>query len=138
MPDDLPVILFASAAELEAWLEAEHGQSDGIWLKIAKKDSGVESVSYAEAVELGLCFGWIDGQARRFDDRHYLQRFTPRRAAEQVVAPQPRAGRGADRRRPDAARPGSPRSRRPGPTGAGTRPMSLRARPRSRPTSSAS
>jgi uncharacterized protein YdeI (YjbR/CyaY-like superfamily) len=80
MSDDLPVILFASAAELEAWLEVEHAESEGLWLKIARKDSGVESVSYAEAVELGLCFGWIDGQARRFDDRHYLQRYTPRRA----------------------------------------------------------
>ncbi len=79
MPDDLPIILFPSAADLEAWLEAEHDGSEGIWLKLAKKDSGVESVSYAEAVELGLCFGWIDGQARRFDDRHYLQRYTPRR-----------------------------------------------------------
>ena len=79
MPDDLPIILFASAAELEAWLEAEHAESEGIWLKIAKKGSGVGSVSYAEAVELGLCFGWIDGQGKRFDDRHYLQRFTPRR-----------------------------------------------------------
>ena len=79
MPDDLPIILFASGAELEAWLEAEHAESEGIWLKIAKKGSGVGSVSYAEAVELGLCFGWIDGQGKRFDDRHYLQRFTPRR-----------------------------------------------------------
>ena len=79
VPDDLPVILFPSAAELEAWLETEHAESDGIWLKIAKKGSDVKSVSYADAVELGLCFGWIDGQARRFDDHHYLQRFTPRR-----------------------------------------------------------
>ena len=76
---ELPVILFASAAELEAWLEEVHGNSDGVWLKFAKKGSGVESVSYDEAVEVGLCFGWIDGQARRFDERHYLQRFTPRR-----------------------------------------------------------
>jgi uncharacterized protein YdeI (YjbR/CyaY-like superfamily) len=76
---ELPVILFASASELEAWLEQEHGSTEGIWLKFAKKDSGLESVSYAEAVELSLCFGWIDGQARRFDELHYLQRFTPRR-----------------------------------------------------------
>jgi uncharacterized protein YdeI (YjbR/CyaY-like superfamily) len=80
VPDDLPVILFRSAAELEAWLEREHARSDGIWLKIAKKGTGVESVTHAEAVEVGLCFGWIDGQARRLDDGHYLQRFTPRRA----------------------------------------------------------
>jgi uncharacterized protein YdeI (YjbR/CyaY-like superfamily) len=79
VPDDLPVILFPSAGDLEAWLESEHLASEGIWLKLAKKGSGVESVTYAEAVELGLCFGWIDSQVRRFDDRHYLQRFTPRR-----------------------------------------------------------
>src|SRR5262249_41038046 len=80
MADELPIILFPSAAELEAWLEREHATSAGIWLKLAKKGSGVDSVTYAEAVELGLCFGWIDGQARRFDERTYLQRFTPRRA----------------------------------------------------------
>lgn len=79
MPDELPVILFAFAAELEAWLEDQHGNVDGVWLKLAKKGSGVRSVSYDEAVELGLCFGWIDGQVRRHDDLHYLQRFTPRR-----------------------------------------------------------
>jgi uncharacterized protein YdeI (YjbR/CyaY-like superfamily) len=80
VPDDLPVLLFASAPDLEAWLEREHAHSDGVWLKLAKKGSGVESVTQAEAVEAGLCFGWIDGQVRRLDDRHYLQRFTPRRA----------------------------------------------------------
>lgn len=80
MPDDLPVILFPSAAELESWLEREHGASEGVWVKIAKKGSGAVSVSYAEVVELGLCFGWIDGQARSHDERHYLQRFTPRRS----------------------------------------------------------
>ncbi|HEY7257274.1 MAG TPA: YdeI/OmpD-associated family protein [Solirubrobacterales bacterium] len=80
MPEELPVILFSSAAELEVWLEREHDRSPGIWLKIAKRGSGIDSVSYADAVELGLCFGWIDGQGRRLDERHYLQRFTPRRA----------------------------------------------------------
>jgi uncharacterized protein YdeI (YjbR/CyaY-like superfamily) len=77
--DDLPIVLFASPAELEAWLEESHVDSDGLWLKIAKKGSGVESVSYAEALELALCFGWIDSQKRGFDERHFLQRFTPRR-----------------------------------------------------------
>lgn len=75
-----PVVFFASPAEMEAWLD-EHGESsDGIWLKFAKKGSGVRSVVYAEAVEIALCHGWIDGQARRLDEEHYLQRFTPRRA----------------------------------------------------------
>jgi uncharacterized protein YdeI (YjbR/CyaY-like superfamily) len=80
MPTELLVILFPSAADLEAWLEQEHASSEGIWLKLAKKGSGIDSVTYAEAVELGLCFGWIDGQGRRLDERQYLQRFTPRRA----------------------------------------------------------
>lgn len=75
-----PILFFATPVELEAWIE-EHGEeSDGIWLKFAKKDSGIESVVYAEAVEIALSHGWIDGQAKRLDDDHYLQRFTPRRS----------------------------------------------------------
>jgi uncharacterized protein YdeI (YjbR/CyaY-like superfamily) len=77
--DDLPVLLFASKRELEAWLEENHAASEGLWLKIAKKGSGIESVSYAEALELALCFGWIDSQKRGLDDVFFLQRFTPRR-----------------------------------------------------------
>jgi uncharacterized protein YdeI (YjbR/CyaY-like superfamily) len=74
-----PVLFFATPVELEAWID-EHGEeSDGIWLKFARKDSGIESVVYAEAVEIALSHGWIDGQAKRLDDDHYLQRFTPRR-----------------------------------------------------------
>jgi uncharacterized protein YdeI (YjbR/CyaY-like superfamily) len=79
MADDLPILLFASTAELEAWLDDNHAVAPGIWMKIAKKDSGVASVTYAEALELALCFGWIDSQKRGFDERHFLQRFTPRR-----------------------------------------------------------
>lgn len=79
MADELPIVLFSSPAELEAWLEESAAGSEGLWLKIAKKDSGVESVSYAEALEVALCFGWIDSQKRGFDERHFLQRFTPRR-----------------------------------------------------------
>ena len=79
MPEELPIALFASPVELEAWLEERHATSQGIWLKIAKKESGVKSVTYYEALELALCFGWIDSQKRRFDEKHFLQRFTPRR-----------------------------------------------------------
>jgi uncharacterized protein YdeI (YjbR/CyaY-like superfamily) len=79
MADDLPILLFAMPPDMEAWLEQNHGDSAGLWLKIAKKGSGVESVSYAEALELALCFGWIDSQKRGLDERHFLQRFTPRR-----------------------------------------------------------
>jgi uncharacterized protein YdeI (YjbR/CyaY-like superfamily) len=75
-----PVLFCATPADLEAWM-GEHGEeSHGVWLKFAKKDSGIESVVYAEAVEIALCHGWIDGQAKPLDDHHYLQRFTPRRA----------------------------------------------------------
>ena len=74
-----PVLFFATPVELEAWIDEHGDESDGIWLKFAKKDSGIESVFYAEAVEIALSHGWIDGQAKRFDDHHYLQRFTPRR-----------------------------------------------------------
>jgi uncharacterized protein YdeI (YjbR/CyaY-like superfamily) len=79
MADDLPIRLFASPAEMEEWLEANHASSRGIWLKVAKKGSGTASVSYAEGLELALCFGWIDSQKRGFDDEFFLQRFTPRR-----------------------------------------------------------
>ena len=78
MADDLPVLHFESRADLAAWLTAHAGGSPGVWLKLAKKDAGVPSVTYAEAVELGLCHGWIDGQKRAFDERFWLQRFTPR------------------------------------------------------------
>src|SRR4051812_41363373 len=67
-----PVLFFATQADLEAWMD-EHGEeSDGIWLKFAKKDSGIESVVYAQAIAIALSYGWIDGQAKRLDDHHYL------------------------------------------------------------------
>lgn len=70
---------FKSAQAFEAWLRREHAQSEGLWLKIAKKGSGMASVSYPEAVDIALCWGWIDGQKKSFDDAYFLQRFTPRR-----------------------------------------------------------
>ncbi len=79
MADDLPILLFATPPELESWLEEEHAKSEGFWLKVAKKGSGERSVTYAEALELALCFGWIDSQKRGFDAKFFLQRFTPRR-----------------------------------------------------------
>lgn len=77
--DELPTLLFATPAELEAWLQEHHEDSPGLWLKIAKKGTEPPSVTYAEALELALCFGWIDSQKRGLDERHFLQRFTPRR-----------------------------------------------------------
>jgi uncharacterized protein YdeI (YjbR/CyaY-like superfamily) len=78
--DGRPVLAFASREEWEAWLDAEHGSSEGVWIKFAKKGSGVASVAYAEAVDVALCYGWIDSQVASLDERFYLQRFTPRRA----------------------------------------------------------
>ncbi|MFE9860032.1 YdeI family protein [Streptomyces sp. NPDC005780] len=70
---------FARIAQLESWLEKHHADRTGLWLKIAKRDSGVESVSWAEVVDSVLCFGWIDGQRKSLDAVYYLQRITPRR-----------------------------------------------------------
>jgi uncharacterized protein YdeI (YjbR/CyaY-like superfamily) len=75
-----PVRTFRSRAAWAKWLEQHHGDEAGVWLKFAKKGTGVKTVTYAEALEVALCYGWIDGQAKRFDETYYLQRFTPRRA----------------------------------------------------------
>ena len=77
--DGLPTIPFASAGEWEAWLDENHESAGGVWIKMAKKASGIESVRHDEAVDVALCFGWIDGQRVGLDDTHFLQRFTPRR-----------------------------------------------------------
>lgn len=76
---DIPTLEFADAAGWESWLAEHHGASDGVWLKIAKKGSGRTSVTIAEALDVALCHGWIDSQRRRFDEHHYLQRYSPRR-----------------------------------------------------------
>jgi uncharacterized protein YdeI (YjbR/CyaY-like superfamily) len=75
---DLPVLSFASGSSFGSWLADHHEASAGLWVMIARKGSGHDSVTYAEAVDLALCHGWIDSQARSFDDAHWLQRFTPR------------------------------------------------------------
>jgi uncharacterized protein YdeI (YjbR/CyaY-like superfamily) len=77
--DGLPQLTFAAAAEWEAWLEANHESADGVWLRLAKKGSGIPSVTLDEALDVCLCFGWIDGLRKGLDDDHYLQRYTPRR-----------------------------------------------------------
>jgi uncharacterized protein YdeI (YjbR/CyaY-like superfamily) len=78
LPTDVPIRLFRDAAAWEAWLVA-HADAPGLWLKIAKKDQGVVSVSYPEALDVALCHGWIDGLKRSCDAQYFLQRFTPRR-----------------------------------------------------------
>jgi uncharacterized protein YdeI (YjbR/CyaY-like superfamily) len=75
----LPTMTFASRDDWESWLAGQHAESRGVWLKLAKKGSGSETVSRADALEVALCYGWIDGQADSLDDDHWLQRFTPRR-----------------------------------------------------------
>jgi uncharacterized protein YdeI (YjbR/CyaY-like superfamily) len=79
MAAELPILLFATPPDFEAWLEENHARTEGLWLKLAKKGSGERSVTYAEALELALCFGWIDSQKRGHDEKFFLQRFTPRR-----------------------------------------------------------
>jgi uncharacterized protein YdeI (YjbR/CyaY-like superfamily) len=76
----LPVKRFASRRAWEAWLEGHHESAPGIWIEFARKDSGLRSVTHAEALEVALCYGWIDGQAASVDSQRFRQRFTPRRA----------------------------------------------------------
>jgi uncharacterized protein YdeI (YjbR/CyaY-like superfamily) len=75
---DLPILECASEADWEQWLEDHHAASRGVWLKFAKRGASATTVSHREALEVAICFGWIDGQARRMDETYYLQRFTPR------------------------------------------------------------
>ena len=78
IPDDRPILIFETAQDWDAWL-AQHGDnSPGVFIKMAKKGSGVLSVNYAEALEVALCHGWIDAVRNRFDDVYFLQKYTPR------------------------------------------------------------
>ena len=79
MADDLPVLAFSDAATWERWLAERDAAAPGVWLKIAKKGSGIPTVTYSEALDVALCHGWIDGQKGSFDTAYFLQRFTPRR-----------------------------------------------------------
>jgi uncharacterized protein YdeI (YjbR/CyaY-like superfamily) len=78
--DTYPIRKFRNSEAFEKWLGKNHGKSEGIWLKIAKVSSGVASITHAEALEVGLCYGWIDGLRRRLDDDYFLQKYTPRRS----------------------------------------------------------
>lgn len=77
---ELPVIIFTTAAEWEKWLAKHHTQTDGVWLRIYKKASGKTSVDYAQALDEALCYGWIDGIKKSYDEESFIQKFTPRRA----------------------------------------------------------
>ncbi|MFJ8544745.1 YdeI family protein [Streptomyces sp. NPDC093586] len=73
------ILAFPDAAAFDAWLTAHHGRREGVWVKVAKKASGIASVTDDELVDVGLCWGWISGQRRGLDDRYYLQKYGPRR-----------------------------------------------------------
>ena len=75
---ELPIKPFAGKAKWVEWLAKQHDKSTGLWLKLAKKDSGIKSITYEEALDIALCYGWIDGQKKGFDDKYWLQKFTPR------------------------------------------------------------
>ena len=74
-----PTVSFASAEAFEKWLSKHHDDQQGIWLRLAKKDSGIPSPTYAEALDVALCYGWIDGRRQRVDEQRYRIRFTPRK-----------------------------------------------------------
>ncbi len=75
----LPIMSFETQEDWERWLTEHHTGTEGIWLKIAKKETGIPSVNYSEALDSALCYGWIDGQKASFDGQYWLQKFTPRR-----------------------------------------------------------
>lgn len=77
--DGVQVIAFADGGAFEEWLAGHHGRHEGVWVRMAKKASGIASVSADELVDIGLCYGWISGQRRSLDERHYLQKYVPRR-----------------------------------------------------------
>ncbi len=77
---ELPTLSFESQKKWADWLAKGHDKSAGIWLKLGKKGTGIPSVTYDEALEVALCYGWIDGQKKGFDDQYWLQKFTPRGA----------------------------------------------------------
>jgi len=78
--NDLQIISFVSQEEFENWLEQNQTNTKGIWIRFFKKDSGITTLFYKEALDVALCYGWIDGQVKKYDDVSYLQKFTPRRS----------------------------------------------------------
>jgi uncharacterized protein YdeI (YjbR/CyaY-like superfamily) len=79
-PAEIPIVPFASQAVWNKWLDKHHATSPGIWIRIAKKGSGIPSVSYPEALDVALCYGWIDSQRKGYDEKTFIQKFTPRGA----------------------------------------------------------
>jgi len=77
---DLQLLSFATQQEFEEWLEKNYTLTSGIWIRFFKKDSGTPTISYQEALDVALCYGWIDGQVKKYDLNSYMQKCTPRRA----------------------------------------------------------
>ncbi|MGW0392638.1 YdeI/OmpD-associated family protein [Streptomyces sp. NPDC003042] len=77
--DGVEVIAFADAEAFENWLARHHTRAEGVWIKLAKKKSGIPTVTDDEVVDIGLCYGWVSGQRRSLDERYYLQKYVPRR-----------------------------------------------------------
>jgi uncharacterized protein YdeI (YjbR/CyaY-like superfamily) len=77
---DLPMLEFKDQKAFEAWVAKYHHDSPGIWLQLYKKASGIPSITYTEAVEVSLCYGWIDSQVKSLDEKSYVQKFTPRKS----------------------------------------------------------
>lgn len=80
MAAEREIVSFESAEAFETWLSAQHATSAGIWLKLRKKAPGIVAMDYSQALDVALCYGWIDGQKGTFDEQHWLQRFTPRKS----------------------------------------------------------
>ena len=102
-PTDYPIKLFHDQKSWDSWLARNGASKPGLWLRIAKKDSGLTSVNYAEALDVALCHGWIDGQKLPENARTWLQKFTPRRARSiwsKINCEKTRALRAAGRMRP--------------------------------------
>ncbi|HEY3994308.1 MAG TPA: YdeI/OmpD-associated family protein [Ktedonobacteraceae bacterium] len=76
--DNYPILAVETQQDWEMWLEKHHSEAKGVWLKLAKKATGIPSITRAEALDGALCYGWIDGQAASFDTQYWLQKFTPR------------------------------------------------------------
>ena len=97
MTPELQPLLFSHQKDWAAWLSRNHDKSPGVWLRLAKKASGIQLVSHSEALETALCHGWIDARKNTFDQDYWLQRFTPRGARSKdggpcTMRPGPRSG----------------------------------------------
>jgi len=77
---DLQILSFITLQEFENWLEQNNTVTSGIWIRFFKKDSGILTIRYDEALNVALCYGWIDGQVKKYDENSYIQKFTPRRS----------------------------------------------------------